>query len=107
MEKPTILVFGAGIGGITVADYLANTGFEVTALQKKSTPGGRCSQLIRDGHRFDTGPTLFLIPEVFSETFSALDEPIEDHLDLRRIDPPYHIHCNDGTTPALTSDVST
>ncbi len=48
MEKPTILVIGAGLGGITAAAYLANNGFEVTVLEKNSTPGGRCSQLIRD-----------------------------------------------------------
>jgi phytoene dehydrogenase-like protein len=66
MEKPTILVIGADIGGITAAAYLANNGFKVTVLEKNSTPGGRCSQLSRDGHRFDIGPTLFLIPELVS-----------------------------------------
>ena len=75
-------------------------------LEKNATPGGRCNQLVRDGHRFDIGPTLFLMPEVFAETYAALGERMEDHLDLRRIDPTYRIHFDDGTQLALTSDLN-
>ncbi|NIM93587.1 MAG: phytoene desaturase [Anaerolineales bacterium] len=105
MEAPTVLVIGAGIGGITVAAYLAREGFRVTVLEKNKQPGGRCGQFAMDGHRFDTGPTLFLIPELFTQAFTDLDECVEDHLDLKRIDPSYTIHFNDGTTLELTSDM--
>ena len=45
--------------------------------------GGRCDQIVKDGHRFDVGPTLFLMPEVFEETYAALGEKMSDHLDLQ------------------------
>ncbi|MCQ3936109.1 MAG: phytoene desaturase [Chloroflexi bacterium] len=103
--KPTALVIGAGIGGIATAARLAKNGYDVTVLEKESTPGGRCNQIVRDGHRFDIGPTLFLMPEVWEEAFAALGERMSDHLDLRRIDPTYKVHFDDGLRLELTSDI--
>jgi phytoene desaturase len=105
-KRPSVLVIGAGIGGVAVAARLAQNGFQVTVVEKNATPGGRCSQLVRDGHRFDVGPTLFLMPEVFAETFAALGESMDDHLDLRRIDPTYRVYFQDGVQLALTSDLN-
>jgi len=104
-QKPTALVIGAGIGGIATAARLAKNGYDVTVLEKESTPGGRCNQIIRDGHRFDIGPTLFLMPEVWEETFASIGEKMSDHLDLKRIDPTYKVHFDDGLQLELTSDI--
>jgi phytoene desaturase len=84
---------------------LATNGYEVTVLEKNPVPGGRCAQLVRDGHRFDIGPTLFLMPEIFEETYAALGERMEDHLDLQRIDPTYRVRFDDGFEILLTSDM--
>jgi phytoene desaturase len=105
MHKPTALVIGAGIGGIATAARLAKHGYDVTVLEKESTPGGRCNQILRDGHRFDIGPTLFLMPEIWEETFAALGEKMGDHLELKRIDPTYKVHFDDGLQLALTSNI--
>jgi phytoene desaturase len=105
MQKPTALVIGAGIGGIATAARLAKNGYDVTVLEKESTPGGRCNQIIREGHRFDIGPTLFLMPEIWEETFAALGERLSDHLQLKRIDPTYKVHFDDGLQLELTSDI--
>lgn len=104
-NKPTALVIGAGIGGIATAARLAKNGFQVTVLEKNDKPGGRCNQIIKDGHRFDIGPTLFLMPEVFAETYAALGETMDDHLDLKRIDPTYKVHFDDGLRLQLTADI--
>ena len=105
-SHPTALVIGAGIGGIAAAARLARSGYQVTIVEKNDTPGGRCNQYTRDGHRFDVGPTLFLMPEVFAETFAALGTRMQDHLDLRRIDPTYAVRFDDGTELSLTSDMN-
>lgn len=44
--------------------------------------------------------------EVFAATFAALGERLEDHLDLRRIDPTYRIRFDDGLELELTSDLN-
>src|ERR1700693_2058915 len=105
-SHPTALVIGAGLGGIATAARLARAGFNVQVLEKQEAPGGRCSQIIRDGHRFDTGATLFLMPEVFTETYTELGERMEDHLELHRIDPTYRIRFEDDTQLALSSDLN-
>jgi phytoene desaturase len=105
MKKQTALVIGAGIGGIATAARLAKNGYDVTVLEKEETPGGRSGQIIRDGHRFDIGPTLFLMPEVWEETFAALGEKMSDHLELKRIDPTYKVHFDDGLQLELTSNI--
>lgn len=105
-SRPTALIIGAGLGGIATAARLARNGYEVTVLEKNAVPGGRCGQITRDGHRFDIGATLFLMPDVFRKTYEALGERMEDHLDLRRIDPTYSVHFTDGAEVALTSDLN-
>lgn len=100
------IVIGAGIGGIAVSARLARLGFKVTLLEKNPTPGGRFNILEADGFRFDTGPTLFLMPEIFSETYSALGEKMEDHLNLIKLNPTYRVHFNDETIIDLTTDLN-
>jgi len=105
MNKQNAVVIGAGFGGIATAARLAKNGYDVTVLEKNDTAGGRCNQIVQDGHRFDIGPTLFLMPEVWEETFAALGEKMSDHLELKRIDPTYKVHFDDGLKLELTSDI--
>jgi phytoene desaturase len=102
----SVLVIGAGVGGIAVAARLARRGYDVTVLEKNTLPGGRCNQIVQDGHRFDVGPSLFLLPQVYAATYAALGERMEDHLDLKRIDPTYHIHFEDGAVLQLSADIN-
>ncbi len=104
-KRQTAIVIGAGIGGIATAARLAREGFRVTVLEKNEKPGGRANQINRDGHRFDVGPTLFLMPEVWEETYAALGEQLSNHLELKRIDPTYSVYFEDGQRIELTSNL--
>ena len=104
-ELPVVLVVGAGIGGIATAARLAHHGYRVKVFEKNERPGGRCDQMTLQDYRFDTGPTLFLMPELYAETYTALGERMEDQLDLRRIDPTYHLFFQDNSQLQLTSDL--
>ena len=104
-DKPVALIIGAGIGGISTAIKLAQQGYRVTVFEKNNSAGGRCGRLIRDGHQFDTGATLYLMPELYAQCFSDLGERVEEHLDLLRVDPTYQLFFRDGSTLALTSDL--
>ncbi|HEX9029189.1 MAG TPA: phytoene desaturase family protein [Anaerolineales bacterium] len=105
MKTKSVIVIGAGIGGITAATHLARGGLNVTVLEKNSRPGGRCDRFSRAGHRFDTGPTLFLMPSLYESEFRALGASMSELLDLKRIDPTYHLVFDDGSQLALTSDM--
>ena len=104
-EKTTVLIIGAGIGGIATAARLARNSLQVTVVEKCEKSGGRCGQMTVEGHRFDTGATLFLMPELYAETYAAIGERMEEVLDLRRIDPTYHLYFQDNSQLQLTSDL--
>src|SRR5512137_2496564 len=105
MKAKSVVVIGAGIGGMTAAIHLAGGGLHVTVLEKNSHPGGRCDRLSRDGHHFDTGPTLFVMPRLYEAEFRALGTSMHEQLDLQRVDPTYHLIFDDGSRLALTSDM--
>jgi phytoene desaturase len=101
----SVLVIGAGVGGIAIAGRLARRGYNVTVLEKNASPGGRLNKLVQDGHRFDVGPSLFLMPETYAATYADLGERMEDHLDLKRIDPTYRVRF-DGAEIALSANIN-
>lgn len=106
MKPISALIIGAGIGGIATAIHLAQRGMQVTVFDKNAHAGGRCSQFVREGHRFDTGPTLFIMPHVYETEFAAMGASVHDLLDLQRIDPTYHLVFDDGRQLALTGNMA-
>ncbi len=105
MTKPTVLVIGAGVGGLAAATHLAQQGCSVTVLEKNAEAGGRCGQFERDGHVFDTGPTLLVMPLLFESEFASLGAQLRQRLSLTRVDPTYRLVFDDGRDLALTSDL--
>lgn len=105
MNTKTVIVIGAGIGGICAATHLAKQGFHVTVIEKNTRPGGRCDHFIRDGHRFDTGPTLLVMRLLYETEFAALGASLHEMMELQRVDPTYHLIFDDGSKLALTSDL--
>jgi phytoene desaturase len=103
-ESRTAVIIGAGIGGITTAVYLAKNGYKVSVYEKNSAPGGRCGQLIRDGHRFDLGATMFMMPGIYHEVFDSLGIRLEEGRDIIPLDNLYKIFFNDGSCLEFTSD---
>ncbi len=105
MKPKSVIVIGAGIGGITAAIHLAKGGLHVTVVEKNAHPGGRCDRFSRQGHHFDTGPTLFVMPLLYEAEFRALGTSTHEQLDLQRVDPTYHLVFDNGSQLALTSDM--
>ena len=105
MKPTSVIVIGAGMGGIVAATHLAQRGLHVTVIEKNSRPGGRCDRVSREGHHFDTGPTLLVMPLLYEAEFRALGASMQEVLDLQRVDPTYHLVFDDGSQLALTSDL--
>ena len=105
MNTKTVIIIGAGVGGITAAIHLAKHGLHVTVLEKNTHAGGRCDSFSRNGHHFDTGPTLFVMPLLYDAEFRAMGTSTREMLDLQRVDPTYHLVFDDGSQLALTSDL--
>jgi phytoene desaturase len=106
VTQKSVLVIGAGIGGITAATHLARAGLHVTVLEKNAEPGGRCGRFDRDGHRFDTGPTLMVMRLLYEAEFRSLGASLSERLALHRVDPTYRLVFDDGSQLSLTSEAA-
>ncbi len=82
-----VAVVGAGLGSLAAAARLAALGHTVTVLEQAATVGGKLGWFSRDGHSFDTGPSLLTWPQVYRDLFAATGAPLEQVLDLVRLDP--------------------
>lgn len=94
-------VVGGGVGGLVTATRLSQNGFSVSLLEKENTVGGRLSELRLNtdagSFRYDTGPSLLLLPEVYRQTFSDIGVNIDDVLDLIRVEPNYKVFRGEQT----------
>lgn len=104
-EKSAAII-GAGLGGITTAIYLARNGYRVDVYEKNATPGGRCSHLIRDGHRFDLGATMLVMPGVYDEVFRSLGIALFENKDIRPLEDLYRIYFDNNEVITFSSDQS-
>ncbi|WP_299049030.1 phytoene desaturase [uncultured Tateyamaria sp.] len=91
------IVIGAGLGGLAAAMRLGAKGYKVTVIDKLDVPGGRGSAIWQDGHRFDLGPTIVTVPQLYRELWAACGRSFEEDVDLRSLDPFYEIRWPDGT----------
>ncbi len=54
-----VVVIGSGIGGLCCAALLAHYGKKVAVCESHTLLGGAAHGFERDGHRFDSGPSLY------------------------------------------------
>lgn len=90
------IIIGAGIGGIATSIYLARQGYRVTVYEKNAGPGGRCGQIVRDGHRFDLGATIYLMPELYKKAFESLGIEPRDNFKTVPLETLYKIYFEDA-----------
>jgi phytoene desaturase len=96
------IVIGGGIAGLATAGLLAREGHQVTLLERLDQFGGRVGTLERDGFRFDTGPSWYLMPRVFDHFFELMGTSTSEQLDLHDLQPAYRIFSEPsaaGNTP--------
>ncbi len=104
--KPSAIVVGAGVGGLTAAMKLAHAGYDVDLYEKTSGPGGRCGRVSFDGFQFDLGPTIMLMPFIFEQAFASVGRKLSDYIELQRCDPNYKVTFADDSTLTMTSELT-
>lgn len=103
-KNQTAIIIGAGIGGLSTAVFLAKNGYNVEIFEKNSSAGGRCGQLIKDGHRFDLGATMLMMPGIYKEVFNALEIPLFEDGDIMPLKDLYKIIFDDNEALEFSPD---
>ena len=93
------VIIGGGIAGLATAALLAREGDAVTLVEASDTVGGRVGTWQKDGFRFDTGPSWYLMPEVFEHFYRLLGTEVSSELDLIRLDPAYKVFFEKNDAP--------
>ncbi len=92
----SIIVIGAGIGGMCVAARLAKAGHKVSIYEASDRTGGKCRTEWVGDYAFDTGPSLLTIPAVYRDFFQRTGEQMGRVLELQAVDPSFNYHFADG-----------
>lgn len=92
-----VVVVGAGVGGLAAAVRLAAAGHDVEVHERAPVVGGKLAVYERDGFRFDTGPSLLTLPQVFTDLGLRLPE-------LLPLDPVVRHFFPDGTVLDSSSE---
>lgn len=100
----SVVIIGAGLGGLSAAIHLRLAGFDVTVYEANEKVGGRANVIEQQGFRFDTGPSLLNYPWVFQELFAAAGRKLEDYVELLPVEPSVAFQWEDGTRFQLSSN---
>ena len=100
-----VAIIGAGAAGLAAASYLARAGFHVSLFEKNNFPGGRCASFSKDGHRFDIGATMMMMPQIYERAFADFGKSLHQELELVRMDPVYRLKYPDDQELLFSSDL--
>jgi phytoene desaturase len=111
VKSKSVVIVGAGFGGLTLGALLARQGMHVRILERNEDPGGRARVWRSGGFSFDMGPTWYLMPEVFEDFFALFGRPREEFYSLATLDPSYRVFFGEGEVvdivPELAKNLAT
>lgn len=101
-----VIIIGSGIAGLASSIRLANKGYQVQVFEANAYPGGKLSEITINGYRFDTGPSLFTLPEQVEELFTLSGKKSHDHFRYIRLPVNCHYFWEDGTAIKAYADIN-
>lgn len=104
-KRRTAVIIGGGLGGLATAVRLAARGWRVEVCEQGPRLGGKMNTFVRDGFRFDTGPSLITMPWVFEELFEAAGSSLARHVTLTQVRPLADYVYADGTRFIYTTSL--
>lgn len=100
----SIIIIGAGVGGLAAAVRLAQAGYDVTVLEKNRQPGGMLFAYQAGGFRWDIAPAPFYSRAPLEALFDDVGRDMADYLRLVPVDPQTRYFFPDGGRLDLSRD---
>lgn len=104
MTTPSVVIIGAGIGGLAAALRLSHAGYAVTVLEAQAAPGGKMRAVASEAGPVDAGPTVLTMRQVFEALFADVGENLDAHLTLRPLEILARHYWDDGQQLDLMAD---
>ncbi len=101
----SVIVIGAGLGGLSAAIRLAKSGFSVRILEKNTSVGGKVNFVEEGGYKFDTGASLLTMRHVLEDLFEYAGRRLEDYLEIVRLNPICRYRWTDKTVFDASTDL--
>lgn len=87
MQNTSVIIIGAGLGGLSAAISLKAAGYDVEVFEKNPQIGGKLNVMEMDGFTFDLGPSIFTLPQMFETLFQRAGKKMEDYVQLDAVTP--------------------
>lgn len=101
----TAVVIGGGLGGLSAAVSLAQSGFKVSLYEKNNHLGGKLNRLEKDGFGFDLGPSILTMKPIFEKLFTRSEKNMADYINTVQVEHQWRSFFTDGTVIDLFSDL--
>jgi phytoene desaturase len=105
LNNKSVIIIGAGLGGLAAAIKLASQGVRVMVLEKNRTIGGKVNLHRAAGYSFDTGASLLTMRHVLSDLFESAGRRVDDYLKLIPLDPICRYRWPDGVSFDASCDL--
>lgn len=97
----TVVIIGAGPGGLAAAMLLAAKGYDVQVFEKQDDVGGRSGRLQLGDFRFDRGATFLMMPQILEELFADVGRSLQQEVKMKELETLYSLNFGDVTfTPS-------
>jgi phytoene desaturase len=99
----SIVIVGAGQGGLSAAIHARLGGADVLVLEQRPVPGGKAAGVLESGYRLDPGPSIIILKRIYEAVFRAAGRRPEDYLKFQQLDPISRV-CFRGETIDLPAE---
>lgn len=105
-QMKTVLIIGGGLGGLSAAISLAQSGYKVSLYEQNSHLGGKLNRLEQDGFGFDLGPSILTMPHVFEKLFIDSGRKMADYISIIQLEQQWRSFFPDGSVIDLYGDLA-
>jgi phytoene desaturase len=98
------VVIGSGIAGIATSIRLRKKGYNVDVFEANNYPGGKLTSFIKNGFRFDAGPSLLTMPNLVEELFELFEEDASQYFQYKKKEVVCNYFWEDGTIFSVDAD---
>ncbi|MCF6515009.1 phytoene desaturase [Lactobacillus sp. S2-2] len=105
MTNKKVAVIGAGIGGLSAAVRLQKLGYQVSLFEKENQVGGKMNQINEEGFKFDVGPTIVMMKDIYEEVFEFAGVDPNDYLPFEKVDPAMKLYFDQNKSMKISTDL--